>query len=207
MTRNMIMAKHSVNKTYAFKDKVEHSIDEFASKSNPTIYDLMNVRVVGQIEKQLDVFRAEAKNMTVGELEDERHRSKELAAFMTMTGDPKPHKECHAHAIISGGHKEAAELRAILAFQKIRIDDPDNGCWLPRNTAAKAVMPKRLKEAVPHSRIHRFNYYFWLNRIISLTLTSSPKKLRNTLNTVELRLQSGRQPDWVMNKKGKGLPL
>ncbi|WP_425487764.1 AHH domain-containing protein [Microbulbifer rhizosphaerae] len=60
--------------------------------------------------------------------------------------------------MVSGAHKGAATQRAIMAAIGMRIDDAHNGCWLPKNTAAISQMPRRLREAVPHSRIHRYDY-------------------------------------------------
>src|SRR5690554_7426113 len=92
-------------------------------------------------------------NMSIEELEDEDHQSSLLAHFLTISGDPKPHSKCHAHAIVSGAHRYAAELRAVLAWLKLRIDDPANGCWLPENTAAKAQDRKSTRLNSSHVRI------------------------------------------------------
>jgi len=187
------------------KDRLDLAIDRFALLEKPTRGDLNLVKVTAQVERGLDKYRAAAMNMSIDELEDENHQSSLLAHFLTVSGDPKPHSKCHAHAIVSGAHRYAAELRAVLAWLKLRIDDPDNGCWLPENTAAKVKMPAHLRNAVPHSRIHRFNYYFWLNTLIDPAITSSQTNLRRTLTMVATRLQSGTQPKYVMNKKGEGM--
>jgi hypothetical protein len=191
---------------YSDKDRVERSIDAYAAKEKPTIGDLNTVKVIAQVEIGLDKYRAAAMNMTIDELEDERHQSKVLSDFMAATGNPRPHRLCHAHAIVSGAHKYAAELRATMAWLRLRIDDPDNGCWLPQNTAAKAHMPRHLRNAVPHSRIHRYNYYFWLNRQINPVVTDTQRKMRDALRLIETRLQAGTQPVYVMKKKGERLP-
>lgn len=201
------MALPRTEKKLYEKDRVDLAIDDFAKLDNPKKSDLNRVKVMAQIELGLDKYRAAAANMNTDELEYEAHQSAILAHFMEATGDTKPHSKCHAHAIISGAHRYAAELRAILAWLKLRIDDPDNGCWLPENTAAKPHMPKRLQNAVPHSRIHRYNYYFWLNSLISPETTSTQDDLRRMLNMIATRLQSGSQPKYVMNKKGEGLPI
>ncbi len=193
--------------SYAEKDKVEHIIDQFAAKDDPTLADLDMVGTVAQVESRLDRYRMAATEMEAKQIRDEAHESKRMAEHLALIGDPRPHPKAHAHAIVSGGHKEAARVRAIMAWLKVRIDDPDNGCWLPENTAAKEVMPLYLKNAVPHSRIHRFNYYFWLNREITRRKTPNSTKLREVLKMIELRLQGGAQPSYVMNKKGVGLPL
>jgi hypothetical protein len=189
------------------KDRLDLAIDRFAKIERPTRNDLNLVKITAQVERGLDRYRADAMRMSIDELEDEGHQSSLLAHFLAVSGDPKPSPKCHAHAIVSGAHRSAAELRAVLAWLKLRIDDPDNGCWLPENTAAIAHMPSHLRKAVPHSRIHRFNYYFWLNTLIDPAITSSQADLRRTLSMVATRLQSGSQPIYVMNKKGDGLPV
>ncbi|PUA27926.1 MAG: hypothetical protein B0W54_15550 [Cellvibrio sp. 79] len=189
------------------KDRVDLAIDDFAKIEKPKKSDLNRVKVMAQIEQGIDKYRAAASKMSIDELEGEAHQSTILAHFMEVNGDIKPHSKCHAHAIVSGAHRYAAELRAILAWLKLRIDDPDNGCWLPENTAAKLHMPKHLQNAVPHSRIHRYNYYFWLNSLIDVVTTPTQQDLRRALNMVAARLQSGSQPKYVMNKKGEGLPI
>lgn len=144
--------------------------------------------------------------MSEKEKRDEAHQSARMAEHLMAVCDPRPHELCHAHAIVSGSHKGAATQRAIMAAVGMRIDDADNGCWLPRNTAAIAQMPKRLREAVPHSRIHRYNYYFWLDTLIDYDLIEDMESLTRALNMIEMRLQAGKQPEYVMNKKGVGLP-
>ncbi|WP_281649135.1 AHH domain-containing protein [Parendozoicomonas sp. Alg238-R29] len=179
----------------------------FVAKDKPTTLDLMAVHVASQVEAGLDTYRAEAGNMRRRELRAEKHQSSRLAIHLAECGDEKPHPKCHAHAIVSGAHREAATMRAILAREKVRIDDAHNGCWLPENTAAIVEMPRRLRTAVPHSRIHRYNYYFWLGRLINLEKTQDSDDLRYTLKTVGLQLQAGAQPSYVMMKKGEGLPV
>ena len=201
------MALPRTDKKLYEKDRIDLAVDHFARLEKPTRGDLNRVRVIAQVEQRLDEYRAATAGMSIDELQDEMHQSSLLAHFMSASGNPRPHPKCHAHAIISGAHKYAAELRAIMAWLKLRIDDPDNGCWLPENTAAKSHMPRHLKGAVPHSRIHRYNYYFWLNTLIDPAITSTQTDLRRTLNMIASRLQSGGQPIYVMNKKGEGLPV
>lgn len=201
------MATLPENKPYALKDKVTRSVDIFASIDNPTQDDLNRVKVIAQIESGIEAYRTAGAQMGADQLEDEAHQSKRLALFMSSSCNPRPHPLCHAHAIVSGAHKYSAELRGMLAWLKVRIDDPDNGCWLPENTAALAHMPKYLSNAVPHSRIHRYNYYFWLNQRINPNTMREQTKLRDELRMIATRLQSGKQPPYVMNKKGIGLPV
>lgn len=193
------------HKTFAMKDKVEREIDCFAAKGNPTTEDLNAVVVVAQIEAGLAAYRVKAANMSVKELQGEQHVSSRLAKHLAATGDPRPNQYCHAHAIVSGGHPQAVRLRAVIAWLKMRIDDPFNGCWLPQNTAALPLMPQRLRNAVPHSRIHRFNYYLWLNGRINLQRTPSFDSLARELRMIAQQLQGRTFPPAVMEQKGAGV--
>ncbi len=186
-------------------DRVERAENNAASKAVLTEHDLVGVAIVAQIETKLDEYRYGAEEMKRKTLVKEEHDSAQLGNHLAIDGDPKPHKKCHAHAIVSGAHKQAAPLRTVLAHFKLRIDDSYNGCWLPENTKAKAVMPRRLKRAVPHSRIHRFNYYFWLKSLINMTSISEQDHLKYTLKTIGQQLQAGTQAGYVMLKKGEGL--
>ncbi len=197
------MAIPSKNKQYHEKDLLDRAIDDFSREEKPNRSNLDRVKAASQVLAGINAYRAEAKNMTPEELEDEAHDSTRLGDFMTVTGDPRPHELCDAHAIISGGHTLAGELRAILAWFARRIDDPVNGCWLPRNTAATTQMPLRLKKAVPHSRIHRIYYYRWLNNVISLHLIKNDSMLLQALKMVEFKLQTSSFPYTVMLSGGK----
>ncbi|MES2674588.1 MAG: AHH domain-containing protein [Pseudomonadota bacterium] len=201
------MAMPHVSKTYALKDKTERIVDNFAILENPTQADLNRVKTEAQVQFGIERYRAGAADIDEIELEAEKHNSARLARHLEEACDPRPNKYCHAHAIVAGKHPEAVKLRAVLAWRKMRIDDSHNGCWLPENTAAKAHMPARLSNAVPHSRIHRFNYYFWLNSRITLVSASTFEELAGILSRVQNALQSSAFPDYVMKPKGEGLPI
>lgn len=121
------MALPKTVKKFADKDRVDQAIDHFSTLDSPTAGDLNRVKIASQVERGLDKYRAAAKKMNIDELEDERHQSSLLSHFMSASGNPKPHSKCHCHAIVSGAHQYAAELRAVIAWLKMRIDDPDNG--------------------------------------------------------------------------------
>ncbi len=191
---------------YFEKDRVDNAIDAFAGATDAGPQGLQAVRAVARIESQLDAYRADAESMTARALRDEAHVSARLGEHLALAGDPRPSEHCHAHAIVAGRHRDAAVLRAVLARLKVRIDDPDNGCWLPRNTAAVAQMPPRLRKAVPHSRIHRANYFTWLDGRIDLQKTPTAERLRLELEIVERQLQQSTFPPYVMMRKGEGLP-
>lgn len=187
---------------YYEKNLLDHVIDQVASqKEEPTAADLNKVYVAAQVQAGIDKYRAQANSMSTKELQLEKHNSTVLGRHLEASGEKRPAR-CHAHAIVAGGHTRAAILRAIMARLKIRIDDPDNGCWLPENTAATPhpVMPR----AVPHSRIHRNNYFFWLySRLRGISQEAS---FRANLNLIAKQLHEHTFPEYVMLKKGAGLP-
>ena len=99
------------------KTQVDLAIEEFASIEDPTMSDLNRVRVQADIKCQLDEYRFNALNMTEKQRLEESHSSSDLAERMTASTDPRPASAeyCHCHAIISGGHGEAAVVRAVMA--------------------------------------------------------------------------------------------
>lgn len=91
-------------------------------------------------------------------------------------------------------------MRAILAWLKMRVDFPLNGCWLPHNTAAKPHMPGHLSLAVPHSRIHRNGYYMWLGSLLDQSRIDSEHTLKKVLRDIKHKLQTSTFPEYVMYK-------
>ena len=182
-------------KPFYMKDMIDREIDRFAAQENPTQHDINRVSVVGQIQDGLDRYRAKSANMSYDELINEKHRSSRLGKMMTCAGELRPSSRCDAHAIISGGHSGAAPLRAVLAWCKRRIDDPINGCWLPRSEADK---PPHLRKAVAHNRIHRHAYFQWLSGYITPATIKSDADLVRTLRMIKTRLKSSAIPKYII---------
>lgn len=134
-------------------------------------------------------FRANAGKMTPIQLLQERHSSKRLGNFLRADGHPRPAAKWEAHHIISGNHVNAIQSRTILADDEIqiRIDDPDNGCWMPKTKAD--ARPTIYPNAIGHNRIHRDLYYMWIENNIGLMATSG--QVRAFLNTVRMQLLQG----------------
>jgi hypothetical protein len=187
---------------YCEKNGIDRTIDSILSKDGElTAADLNRVDVAAQIQAGIERYRAEAASMSNDQLRSEEHNSARLGSHLIERFGKRP-SCCRAHAIVAGKHKYSARLRLLMAKLKIRIDDTDNGCWLPENTAA--TPHPSFPKAVPHSRIHRFNYYFFTHgRLISLR---DPGHFRNGLNIIGKLLQYGPLPDYVMLRKGQGLP-
>ncbi|WP_444994866.1 AHH domain-containing protein [Aliikangiella sp. IMCC44359] len=181
---------------------IEKLLVEFSNIEKPTAADFAAFTTRGLICDNLDKYRLKAAKMTRKELINEKHNSSRLARHMMRAGDSRPSKYCDCHAIISGSREEAMSMRLILAWLKVRIDDPHNGCWLPRDWEHRNYMPNYLRKAVPHCRIHHREYYQWLGRFINQTLTQTPKQLIHSLRMARAALQSGSVPPSVMPKTG-----
>ncbi|GAA6169885.1 AHH domain-containing protein [Sessilibacter corallicola] len=183
--------------------KVDWLIADFSKKNKPTIADFMRLRTIGGLYDSLDNYRTQSANMNAAQLEAEKHNSKRLGRYMTRAGDPKPSKYCDAHAIVSGGHPDAILMRGLMAWLKMRIDDPFNGCWLPRDWEDRSRMPNYLRKAVPHKRIHHNGYYRWLRRFIDFNRITTQDQLIRALRLVRVSLQSGNVPPNVMPRTGR----
>jgi hypothetical protein len=132
-------------------------------------------------------FRADASGMTFTQLTQEKHSSKRLGNFLRADGHPRPAARWEAHHIVSGNHVDAMQSRALLADIEMRIDDPDNGCWMPKTKAD--ARPTIYPNAIGHNRIHRELYYEWIyNAIFSM---STIGQVRAFLNTVRMQLLQG----------------
>lgn len=187
---------------YHEMNMLDRVINNVASKETSlTQSDINKVIVTAQIQEGIERYRSSASSMTSQSLRAEEHNSARLARHLEEKLGPRPSR-CHAHAIVAGRHSLSAELRVVLAKLKIRIDDPDNGCWLPENTAA-TPLPK-FPSAPPHSRIHRYNYYYWINGRLSPLRREG--LMRTNLQLVARMLQTGDFPEFVMLKKGRGIP-
>lgn len=192
------MAYYEPPKPYYLKDRREVAIDQFTSKENISRADYMVLKAVDQVEETLDIYRHEAGLMSRKELRDEVHDSKVLGDFMRGNGKPYPGGNCDAHAIVSGSHPRATQMRAILARVRIRIDDIRNGTWLPRRTA-DTPHPK-MPLAIPHSRIHRNGYYMWLRlKFDTLDIGNlTEQDVERLLRGIEYDLKFSSFPDFVM---------
>lgn len=184
------------------KDSLDLVIENTVNQNKPlTQSDLNRVRTVAQIVYGIEKYRASVATKTTLELREEEHSSARLGYHLVEAYGARP-TQCHAHALVAGKHKLCGELRLIMAKLKIGIDDVDNGCWLPENTAATPhpVYPK----APPHSRIHRFNYYTWIYTRLA-PMRAAPT-FRTTLNVISKMLQTGQMPESVMMKKSAATP-
>lgn len=184
------------------KNMLDLEIDRFAQLDKPSLAALNRVGTVAQIQssiedKKLARFRRKGVKMDKEALKTERHYSSRMALQLTRAGYEKPSKRCEAHAIVSGQHKLAGQMRAVLAWCKVRVDDHHNGCWLPAFKDDKPFMPTFLSNAVPHRNIHTNAYYRWMGGQISPAKINSLEDLIKKLENIRFRLQSGSIPDHI----------
>ncbi len=182
---------------------VEKLLREFAKIEKPTTADFAALKMRGKTCDYLDRYRLKAANMSDEELRDERHRSKRLEGYMRRAGDPRPSSCCDCHAIVSGGHQRSIQIRALMAWLQVRVDDPHNGCWLPRDWDDRKHMPNYLRNGVPHKRIHHKRYYDWLSVHLKPENIFSTSQLIEKLRMIRNMLQSGTVPPNVMPKTGR----
>ena len=187
---------------YYEKDLLEHALDNVAAGDDPLSPANRNkVATAAQVQMGIDLYRMAAKGMSEDQLLGEGHNSAVLGFHLEQAYGPRPPR-CHAHALVAGKHRYAAELRLLMAILKIRIDNVDNGCWLPENTAA--TPHPSFPGAPPHSRIHRYNYFFWIfSRLGNL---DDEGLFRTNLKVISDILQQGHMPHYVLLPKGVGLP-
>lgn len=196
-------SKHLETTKYYEKNSVDKVIERIINTLDGEISqsDLSKVAVAACVADGIEKYRQAGTCMDARSIRLEEHCSALLGAQLEARFGPRPPR-CHAHAIVAGKHALSAPLRLIAAKLKIRIDDPDNGCWLPESTAATPhpMMPS----APPHSRIHRYNYYFWLSS--RLEGIRNPNVFRTGLKLIAKMLYTGTIPDYVLLPKGQGLP-
>ena len=138
--------------------------------------------------------------MTRKEFREEKHHpTKKLASNLRASGRPRPSQNHTAHHVVLGkGRTQGmADARLLMFLYKIRINDPDNGTWLPR--AKKDKGHWSMPNAPAHSEIHGYNYETW---VTALTQTAmNERAFRAALLRIRSLLRDGRQPLQVTQQK------
>ncbi|MES2822938.1 MAG: AHH domain-containing protein [Pseudomonadota bacterium] len=167
------------SESYSDKDaKTFNRVEKRMAKMN-------QARLVGKMAS----FRREGADMTPVQLFNEKHSSSLLGKHLRTSGIARPEAKWEAHHLISGKHPEAMSARLTLAEEdnKIRIDDPDNGAWMPKTKTD--ARPTIYPNAIGHNRIHRHLYYFWIENTISMM--DDDLQIRSFLNRVRAQLLQG----------------
>ncbi|SIS42056.1 MAG: hypothetical protein C9355_06055 [Thalassolituus maritimus] len=152
------------------------------------LYNKIMVRSTVQALTALAEYQAEAKGMTRRQFLSEEHKSSRLSRHIKATGETRPINVA-AHAIVSGTHPEARAARRILANFRIRIDDPDNGIYLPRNS--RFIPHEKMPKAINHAEMHTEQYY--ANVTSMLGTATSELECRLALRLIARNLREGKQ--------------
>lgn len=180
----------SAPKPFNVLDKAK---SESYSEKDADTFNRVETRMARYAKAKMKVFMSQfqsaAWDMSFVELFQEKHSSNKLGKHLRIMNQPRPGAKWEAHHIVSGDHKEAIPSREALADDgiKILIDDPDNGCWMPKTKAD--ARPTIYPNAIGHNRIHRQLYYDWIYRVIEPMQTDG--QVRAFLNTVRMQLLQG----------------
>ncbi len=170
--------------------------------------DLEKGRIVAMVsvEAQLQAYRDEFKDLKRKERraeykKEDHHPTKVLEGNLRLAGRAQPSPRFTAHHLVEGKGKLAVTktARLLLFRHDIRINDPDNGVWMPRSEEDRGhwAMPK----ATPHSQIHTHNYERWVYGQVQYL--KSEKEIRHKLGILRAQLKHGVQPAKVTAKSDK----
>lgn len=105
---------------------------------------------------------------------------------------PKPSPQHTAHHIVPGKGRtvHSARARSRIHLFGIRINDPDNGVWLP--SASKYTPNWSMPEALGHKQYHTEGYEKWVS--MRLRNQSSETFARQELRMIALLLEQNKLP-------------
>ncbi len=173
----------------------------------------LNLDGMASLQAQLDAYRSVGRDATQGSrkevtekqrgLHSEGHHGndlKQLKQFMQATAKPCPGCNHSAHHIVPGKGKaktqEAYLARTHIHRFGIRINDPDNGVWLP--TYSKHTPLWSMPKSKGHLEYHTEGYERWVRN--KLRVKSSEAFIRTELNLIGKLLQQNRLPEEARKK-------
>lgn len=166
--------------------KAKHLSDQEIVALAGKLYTKIMIKSSLQAITVLSDYYAEVGCLKFEDLIAEQHKPTRLARHLRAVGYVRP-PNVAAHAIVSGSHPEARAARRILAKWGIRIDDPDNGVFLPRSE--RFIPHESMPSAVNHAKIHTEEYY--VNVTAMLTRARSQSDCRLALRLIAKRLREG----------------
>lgn len=156
------------------------------------------VLVLAQIQARLEAYqgwgRQKAAENPFELLEERHHPTTVLAHNMRADGRPQP-----SHHIVQGKgkHPRTTDVRLNLHLYGIRINDPDNGAWMPKTKADRGHWS--MPSAPAHAEIHTFNYETWISFLLGSL--EGEEVIRAALVRIRCLLRDGKQPKQVTAKK------
>lgn len=157
---------------------------------------------IGKLQQKVDDYRAASLGKKPRELEAEAQKSGNshtLGLHLTSSGQFKPNSNWEAHHIVCSRHPSHAASRLILYGFKYGINDPHNGCWLPRKH--RYAVGTSLPNAVGHRHVHTLAYANFVNRRLLTVATTT--ELNARLSSIRSDLQDTINLDkQILTKKG-----
>lgn len=155
-----------------------------------------------EVQTKLEDYRQEGRNLSKTRngvnqmMVEEHHPTNELEKNMRAVPIPKPSSDHAAHHIVPGKGKTVAanQARLRLAEYGIRINDPDNGVWLPMY--AKYTPHWSMPNSLGHLKYHTKNYETWVSRAVRAGL--SEQRIRQNLVMLGTHLQNGTFPKEII---------
>jgi len=190
------------------------------------VKEIAKLNNMSALQMRLNEYRAKASSSGIKERALEASKtnpndnSSILAKNLTASGKFKPNSNWEAHHVICSRHEAHSANRFILFSMRIDpkqprnihnvhftdnmrygINDPDNGCWLPKkHKHAKGTVHAH---AVGHRHIHTNLYAAWVNNLIASS--SSIQDLQARLSIIEGKLQrfTVQLSERILTKKGQ----
>lgn len=167
----------------------------------------MNAESYAAIQVGLDKYQEQGRSAMKGSrsevvekqralMAEKHHPTKILASMMKSAANPPPSSIHTAHHIIPGKGKvyktkEGNLARVHMHRFGIRINDPDNGVWLPRYK--KHTPHWSMPESKGHLEYHTKNYERWAERKVRSHRTEFA--IRSQLKTIGNLLQENKLPN------------
>lgn len=157
-----------------------------------------HLEVVASIQCKLDEYREQGRKVTSGMRSDRRagirmlevephHPTTLLTKFLLADGKPKPSPNHSAHHIVPGKGRlqETYIARVHMHTRGIRINDPDNGVWLPMHR--KHTPHWSMPNAKAHLQYHTKEYEY--NIAARIRTKGTEKLVRYELNFIGKLMQ------------------
>ncbi|MDH5180868.1 MAG: AHH domain-containing protein [Gammaproteobacteria bacterium] len=187
------------------------------------ISETARLKNIAALQVKLDSYRRSSSDMTLIDRNVEAAKtdnSKTLGENLIAYGKFKTNEYFEAHHIVCSRHSSHASSRFILLRNykltdeekrelgndpyleySYRINDPDNGCWLPKKHKYAQGTP--YSNAVGHHYIHTNKYANWVHN--TLLNSRSKKVVQGRLLIIEMKLLSmtWEKAQEILTKKGQ----
>lgn len=198
---DLLASKHFTQlKTFESCPEEKHGIYEKELKKAREHLDNQRVcaETMASIQAKLDDYRDKGRLVNTGTREqrknvlsmmrtEKHHPAYRLAQHLIADGKAKPSPNHSAHHIVPGKGKvqETYRARTHMHIHSIRINDPDNGVWLP--TYKKHTPHWSMPAAMGHLEYHTHKYEYKVAQRIRLKTTEA--HIRTELNIIGKQMQ------------------